>query len=177
MKKAFIWHLGVLALIACVLVGVWLLRGAGNNSSSANVPTIAPDNGGVVPPEAQAQIAGQIITFSASEITVAPVVPPGSASSKPVAGQPFAVSSEHTTYVVTASTRITKQVLRDRATFETELAAYQKSRTGAPPMAYTDKILTPQDLKAGMIVTVVPTTATSHTAATILVVAPAPAQQ
>jgi hypothetical protein len=173
-KTAVVWLVGLFLLLDIAGASWYLV----NHPGSPNLPrSIYADE--PIPANAAAQISGVVTAVSNASITVAPFVTPGpdTGETTPVAGSPLPISkSLQQTYTLTPETKIITQVLRDRATFEGELKAYQAAYAkdpnyaGPKPAAYTEKELKISDLKKDVWVTVVPTTAESKDAQTILLV-------
>lgn len=188
-------------LIALAALG-WYAWHRTHVQSTFQYPSISSAGSSVPPPNVAAQLTGQVMAAGNGSITIAPFVVPtapapaapgvtapattsGSGTVAPgpaltrVPGVPLPVSSAaKKTYTVASSTTITTQVPRDQKTFEAELAAYRQARAANPkttapvPRAYTDKILTLRDIKPGMLATVIPVTAGSSVAQSILVILP-----
>lgn len=177
LKKTLLGLVGLFLLLDIVAV-LWYLR-PDPRSGPPNLPPSIASKDGQIPANVAKQITGQVTASSATSITVAPVVPTAedAGETRAVPGTPFVVSiTKQQTYTLTAATTIVKQVLLDRATFESKLKAYQDAvakdpaTAGSPPRAFTEIKLTPSALTEGLLVTVTPTTADSNEAQTVLIV-------
>ena len=148
MRKNLIVALVVAVILALCTGVVWFVR---------HYPAALGGAGVQQPPDTR--VLGEITAVGQGSITVTVVEYKDSVTPTKVGSRTFDIST---------STHITTQVLRPRAEFEAELAAY-KAGKGPATKPYTDKILALSDLKVGMQVTITPAGA-PDTAGEILVI-------